>query len=180
MSEEYTGGSVGYYKTWISNPTTPGVKPYMAECNDIIEALEMNYAEANIFKANWRRAAARQGKQKRGYTDGLYDAEKMVFFSERVVVQEKYANKRADPFPDTALDLDTTGDERIDQIGRNGNDGEHYAGIWHHWTGGECPCDELSMVEGEYRDGVRQTTEAGTFVWCHDGDESDIIRYRML
>jgi hypothetical protein len=94
--------------------------------------------------------------------------------------EEQCANKSADPYPDTALDLDTAGDERIDQIGRNGNDGEHYSGIWHHWTGGECPCDGLSMVEVEYRDGERQTTWAGTFVWCHDGDASDILRYRML
>jgi hypothetical protein len=88
--------------------------------------------------------------------------------------------QRADPFPDTALDLDTTGDERIDQIGRNGNDGEHYAGIWHHWTGGEMPCDGLSVVQIEFSDGKRDTTEAENFVWRHDGDESDIIRYRML
>jgi hypothetical protein len=86
---EYTGGSVSYYTVRIENPTTPGVEPYDAECNDIIEALGMNYAEGNAFKAIWRRAAARKGKVKKGYTDGLYDAEKVVFFGERLVVQEK-------------------------------------------------------------------------------------------
>lgn len=88
MSQEYTGGSVGYYKVFVEHPTSGG-KEYIAECNDIIEALDMNYAEGNAFKALWRRAAARQGKSKKGYTDGLYDAEKVVFFGERLVAQEQ-------------------------------------------------------------------------------------------
>lgn len=86
--EEYTGGSVTYYKVPIQHPTSGG-KPYTAECNDVIEALGMTYAEGNAFKALWRRAAARTlGLAKRGYTDGLYDAEKVEFFGKRLVVQE--------------------------------------------------------------------------------------------
>ena len=85
---EYTGGSVSYYKVHIAKPTELPI-PYTAECNDIIEALGMNYAEGNAFKALWRRCAARQGKMKKGYTDGLYDAEKVVFFGQRLVEQEK-------------------------------------------------------------------------------------------
>ena len=87
--EEYTGASVSYYTVWIENPTTEGREPYHAECNDIIEALGMNYAEGNSFKALWRRAAARQGLQKKGYDNGLYDAEKVEFFGKRLVVQSK-------------------------------------------------------------------------------------------
>jgi hypothetical protein len=86
---EYTGGSVNYYRVAIDNPTMEGVDPYTAECNDIIEALNMNYAEGNAFKALWRRCAARLGKSKKGYTDGLYDAQKVVFFGERLVAQHK-------------------------------------------------------------------------------------------
>lgn len=86
---EYTGGSVGYYKVRIGSPTSD-VDAYTAECNDIIEALGMNYAEGNAFKAIWRRCAARTlGLAKAGYKDGLYDAEKVVFFGERMVAQEK-------------------------------------------------------------------------------------------
>jgi hypothetical protein len=88
-AEEYTGGSSSYYTVEVKNPTTPGNPQYTAECNDIIEALGMNYAEGNAFKALWRRAAARQGKRKKGYTDGLYDAEKIEFFGARLVAQEK-------------------------------------------------------------------------------------------
>lgn len=85
-AEEYTGGSVSYYTVHIANPTTEGVLPYDAECNDIIEALGMSYAEGNAFKALWRRAAAQNlGIAKRGYKDGLYDAEKVVFFGQRLV-----------------------------------------------------------------------------------------------
>lgn len=86
---EYTGGSVSYYTVRIEKPTTEGVEPYNAECNDIIEALNMNYAEGNAFKALWRRCAARKGKAKKGYTDGLYDAQKVVFFGQRLVAQEE-------------------------------------------------------------------------------------------
>lgn len=87
-SNEYTGFSVSYYQLPISHPTTPGRDPYIVECNDIIEALGMSYAEGNVFKALWRKCAARQGMSKRGYADGKYDAEKMVYFSQRVLDDE--------------------------------------------------------------------------------------------
>jgi hypothetical protein len=88
-TREYTGNSVTYYTVAIKQPTTPGSPPYNAECNDIIEALGMNFAEGNAFKALWRMAAARMGKQKEGYKDGVYDAEKVVFFGQRLVEQYK-------------------------------------------------------------------------------------------
>ena len=86
---EYTGGSVSYYKARVAAPLSGGA-PYVAECNDIIEALGMTYAEGNAFKAIWRLCAARTlGMKKRGYTDGLYDAEKVEFFGSRMVAQER-------------------------------------------------------------------------------------------
>lgn len=86
---EHTGGSVNYYQVFITCPTTRGSEKYHAECNDIIEALDMNYAEANVFKAMWRIAAARTlGLHKEG-NDPVYDAEKAVFFSDRVLVAAK-------------------------------------------------------------------------------------------
>lgn len=85
---EYTGGSVSYYKVRVADPTSGG-PPYTAECNDIIEALGMNYAEGNAFKAIWRKCAARTlGLAKAGYKDGKYDAEKVEFFGGRMVIQE--------------------------------------------------------------------------------------------
>lgn len=83
-----TGGSSGYYKVFVAHPTTPGTAPYVAECNDVIEALGLNYAEGNVMKAIWRIAAARQGNGKPGNT-AVYDAEKVVFFSDRILRQVK-------------------------------------------------------------------------------------------
>lgn len=95
---EYTGGSVSYYTVRIEHPTTPGREPYDAECNDIIEALNMNSAEANAFKAIWRSCAARNlGLAKKGYTDGVYDAEKVVFFGGRMLVQAKARAEKGQP-----------------------------------------------------------------------------------
>lgn len=82
-----TGGSSDYYKVLVENPTSGGYG-YEAECNDIIESLGMTFAEGNIFKAIWRRAAARKGNAKPG-TTALYDAEKVVFFGQRLVELER-------------------------------------------------------------------------------------------
>lgn len=101
---EYTGSSVSYYRVNVNNPTSGG-RPYIAECNDIIEALGMNYAEGNAFKALWRRCAARNlGLSKRGYEDGLYDAEKVEFFGKRLVVQEKAERSKQEPRHDSLQD----------------------------------------------------------------------------
>lgn len=90
MKPEYTGGSVSYYRVQVANPTASDLLPYEAECNDIIEALGMTFAEGNAFKAIWRKCAARNlGLGKEGYKDGLYDAEKVEFFGHRMVVCEK-------------------------------------------------------------------------------------------
>lgn len=87
----YSGGSSDYYKVTINRTTTPYAMTYTAECNDIIEALGMNFAEGNAFKALWRRAAQRTlGLRKVGAKDdGLYDAEKVEFFGKRLVEQSK-------------------------------------------------------------------------------------------
>ena len=87
LDPEHTGGSVNYYKVHVTNPTTLP-EAYDAEANDIIESLGLTFAEGNLFKAIWRMAADRNGKKKKG-NNSVYDAEKLVFFAERVLVQEK-------------------------------------------------------------------------------------------
>ena len=80
---------MSYYTGPVAAPLS-GCAPYVAECNDIIEALGMTYAEGKAFKAIWRLCAARTlGAKKRGYTDGLHDAEKVEFFGSRMVAQER-------------------------------------------------------------------------------------------
>lgn len=81
---EYTGLSSSYYTVKIDNPTTPENSPYTAECNDIIEALGLNFAEGNIFKAIWRIGASRTlNKHKKGHNN-KYDIEKIYFFAKRL------------------------------------------------------------------------------------------------
>ena len=93
-NDEYTGGSTTYYQVDIAHPINTEAQPYTAECQDIIDALGMTFNEGNAFKALWRRCAARTlGKSKRGYTDGLYDAEKVVFYGERLVQLEQLQRK---------------------------------------------------------------------------------------
>lgn len=86
---EYSGGKTNYYMVDVISPVDERSDPYTAECQDIIEALGMDFNEGNAFKALWRRAAARLGKSKRGYTDGLYDAEKVEFYGKRLVELER-------------------------------------------------------------------------------------------
>lgn len=90
---EFTGAAVNYYKVKIDNPTSSDVAPYVAECNDVIEALDMNFAEGEAFKAIWRSAAARTlGKKKKG-DDRKYNAEKVVFYGGRMLVQSTRGDK---------------------------------------------------------------------------------------
>lgn len=102
MTKKNTGGSVDYYSVHIQDPTTPGRPEYTAECNDIIEALGMDYAEGNAFKAIWRKAAARTlGIKKQGYDEGLYDSEKTEFFGHRMKVQAKRKLKQVENYRTT-------------------------------------------------------------------------------
>ena len=79
-----TGGSNDSYRVVINGIIGNGIE-YAAECTHIIEALGMTFAEGNVFKAVWRIAAARQGRSKPGYKQGKYDAEKIVFFGNRMI-----------------------------------------------------------------------------------------------
>jgi hypothetical protein len=88
QADQYTGSSSNYYKVFVKHPTTLP-EPYEAECNDIIESLQMTFAEGNAFKAIWRKAKARQGVKKKGYDNGVYDSEKVVFFGERMLIEAK-------------------------------------------------------------------------------------------
>lgn len=85
---ELTGSRVNYYLAFVENPQREGQDAYMAECEDIIQALGMTFDEGCIFKALWRTAAARQGNGKPGQK-GVYDAEKMVHYAGRILSKAK-------------------------------------------------------------------------------------------
>lgn len=85
---ENSGAHAEYYELTIQRPKSGGAA-YKAECQDIIEALKMDFNEGNAFKALWRRAAARLGKVKKGNEDPLYDAQKIKFYGTRILEQEE-------------------------------------------------------------------------------------------
>ena len=83
-TNQLTGGRVSYYLADVAHPQREDQPAYRAECEDIIETLEMTPDEANIFKAIWRSAAARKGYGKPDHK-AVYDAEKMVHYSGRIL-----------------------------------------------------------------------------------------------
>jgi hypothetical protein len=84
---EDSGGSCNYYKVTITDPWNEEKPPYEAECGEISEALDMNPHEANVFKEVWRKAAARQGRRKKG-NNPIRSAEKIKFFADRILLTE--------------------------------------------------------------------------------------------
>ena len=85
---ENSGAHAAYYELTIKRPKSGGAA-YKAECQDIIEALQMDFNEGNAFKALWRRAAGRLGNVKKGNEDPLYDAQKIKFYGTRILEQEE-------------------------------------------------------------------------------------------
>jgi len=100
---EFTGKDVNYYIVEVPDPKR--LAPYTAECEDIIEALGMTFAEGCAFKALWRSCAARTlGKQKKGQDEaGVYDAEKVEYYGARMVAVRKRIALRKAPKPDTEV-----------------------------------------------------------------------------
>lgn len=82
QSEEISGGLVNYYLVDVEHPQR-NVPSYQAECEDLIDALELTFDEANIFKEIWRTARQRQGTGKKGNTP-IRAAEKMVHYAGRI------------------------------------------------------------------------------------------------
>lgn len=82
-----SGGLNNYYVVSIKNPQRKEQEPYQAECEDIIQALGMTFDEGCAFKALWRNAAARMGNGKPG-NYSVYDCEKLVHYSNRILAKE--------------------------------------------------------------------------------------------
>jgi hypothetical protein len=80
--KKLNGGKVNYYLVQVQHPQRPEQLPYQAECEDIIQALGMDFNEGCIFKALWRSANARRGNGKPDHKM-LYDAEKILHYAHR-------------------------------------------------------------------------------------------------
>lgn len=86
MAGELTGSLVSYYLAPVLHPQRKEQAPYQAECEDIIQALNMTFDEGCEFKAIWRTAAARLGNGKPNQK-ALYDAEKRLHYAGRDVAK---------------------------------------------------------------------------------------------
>lgn len=80
--------ATNYYQVEVATPIDPTSTPYVAECADIIEALNMTFNEGEAFKAIWRLAAARQGRGKPG-NKPEYDADKAAHYGARIAAQTR-------------------------------------------------------------------------------------------
>lgn len=97
MSEN-SGGDVNYYRVEVTHPKR--TEPYVAECEDIIAHLGMDFFEGEAFKAAWRKAAQRTlGIGKEGNT-ALRDAQKMSHYGARCLAIEE---NRSTPLPETEV-----------------------------------------------------------------------------
>jgi hypothetical protein len=81
---EVKGGRTNYYLVQVPNPQRETQPAYTAECEDIIDALNLTFDEANIFKEIWRSANARSGNGKPGH-GSLYGAQKIVHYAKRIL-----------------------------------------------------------------------------------------------
>lgn len=105
MKEENSGSHCEYYHAPVSHPSNPGqTAPYVANCEDIIQALGLTFDEGCEFKSIWRRGRGRQGFVKAEST-ALRDAQKAVHYAGRVLALEMRAKDRAsDPVGQTRYD----------------------------------------------------------------------------
>ncbi len=84
--QQDSGSNGNYYKAQALVTYADNVVEATVECNDIIEALHMNFAEGNAQKALWRKANARLGNAKEGHSP-LYDAQKVKWSGNRLIEQ---------------------------------------------------------------------------------------------
>jgi hypothetical protein len=82
--KEITGSNVNYYLIDVSHPKR--LEPYVAEVEDIIESLDMNFAEGTILKSLVRLCKLKQNFGKPG-SSRLYEAQKIKYYADRILAQ---------------------------------------------------------------------------------------------
>lgn len=177
QGKEYTGGSVSYYSIDVNDPINENSDPYTAECQDIIEALKLDFQEGNVLKAIWRRAAARLGRSKKGYDDGLYDAEKIVFYGQRLVAAEQ----RTKRVSSTSSGRISGGIQNCSNTPSEDPYGPRDAEGWYAWNGDETmrPAGRVDIFR---RDGTfvgkRSAENEVRWTFSTDASSFDIVKWR--
>lgn len=86
---EDSGSYCEYYQCPVTHPQNPNqAAPYIANCEDIIQALGLTFDEGCEFKSIWRRGRGRQGFVKAESTP-LRDAVKAVHYAMRIMHLEQ-------------------------------------------------------------------------------------------
>lgn len=88
LQENKLSGGVSNWYT-LDVLSTQGKDNYTAVCDDIILALNMTFQEGEVFKATWRKAAARLGNGKPGNT-ALYNAQKVTHYGKIMELEENH------------------------------------------------------------------------------------------
>ncbi len=94
--KKLTGSSVNYY--FIEVPEPKRLPSYTAEVEDLVEVLDMEFAEGNLLKGLVRLCKLRQNarnsdiKVKYGSTE-LYEAEKIKYYADRVLAKAQKRDK---------------------------------------------------------------------------------------
>lgn len=112
-----TGGLNNYYLAEVKNPQRD-VPAYIAECEDIIQALGMTFDEGCLFKALWRSASARLGNGKLNH-NSVYDAEKMAHYANRILKAEVF---KRDAVVDAQITIVSVENEALAQFVRQINE----------------------------------------------------------
>lgn len=84
QQKEITGGNTNYYLIDISNPKR--LEPYVVEVEDIIEALDMSFAEGTVLKSLIRLCQLRKNLGKPG-SSPLYESQKIKYYADRLLVK---------------------------------------------------------------------------------------------
>lgn len=104
MKTENSGSHCEYYYCPVTHPRNPGQKSaYVANCEDIIQALGMTFDEGCEFKSLWRRARARQGFVK-AESSAVRDAAKALHYAERVF---EFESRKAEAMTPSLYDWST-------------------------------------------------------------------------
>lgn len=82
VKDTTSGGLNDYYLAWVEFPQRENQPPYVAECEDIIEALQLTWDEGNILKEIWRTAKGRAGAGKPSNTTKRA-ADKILHYAKR-------------------------------------------------------------------------------------------------
>ena len=192
--KQLTGGRTNYYLVRVEHPQREDQPPYQAECEDIIEALDLTFDEANIFKEIWRSANARKDNGKLGHS-AVYGAEKIVHYAGRILRRLQRTSGLDIPklMADTKREGATATDIR-NQMERdialqkkdmavNAIQQQAIQDPWIEWLGGRIPVHPTVRVEYRLRrSSTKFVAPAGelSWYWGNNGNPNDIVEYRVI